>query len=821
MGGLASGLRARMLDQLGRAVLGADLEFRVNYWNRAAEEMFGWSSAEVLGREVLEVTGGELHTDRGTELLEQLNGGQGFSEELWMQRREGGRFPVLASVTPMMDGDRMSGIVAVLIDITDRIRIERASEERRERLEEAQLVANLGSFELELASGVEVWTGQYYRILGVDPVTTPSVELFTSLVHPDDRPAFDNWLAEFIDGDEPELSGRWRIVRPDGGIRWLEVRARFLFNEAGRRVKVVGTALDVTEHRETEDARKAAEEQFRLGFERGALGMAMVDLDGFITRVNPALCVLLGRSGDDIVGHTADDFLHPEDPPASYEVAGERMLDEGLSTTALERRLLRPDGEVVWAMVDVALVRTEEGAPQYFFAQIQDVTERKRSEAAFEHLALHDPLTGLPNRLLLQDRLAGALARARRHDQQVAVVFADIDHFKLVNDTLGHSAGDQLLIEVAKRVSKGTRAPDTVGRFGGDELVMICEELEEAAQAEAFGARVMGMFDAPFNIEGHELFITVSCGLVVAGPDDTPMTVLRDADAAMYRAKELGRARVELFDHEFRQRAARRLELESSLRHALERNELRLVYQPIIALASGLPVGAESLLRWDLPEGDSVPPAEFIPVAEQCGLITLIGEWVIDEAVAQVMRWRRDLPGAADLWVSVNLSSRQLAPDVVTICERALAKHGAPGSAVSIEITESILMDDVESSIEVLCRLRALGILAAIDDFGTGYSSLEYLKRLPLRVLKIDRSFVDGLGLDPQDSSIVNAIVSLGRAMDLEPCAEGVETAAQLQELVALGCCYGQGHLWAPALRPEEFERWHAAMRDDALGSAG
>ena len=457
----ATRFRARMLDELGEAVVAADAGFRVVYWNRAAEAMWGWSDREVLGQDVLMVIGAEVDRTLESSLLTRLGDRHPFSEEAWIRRRDGERFPALATVTPLYDGEDFRGVVAVVTDITERQELESAADEGRRRLEEAQRVANLGSFELDVASGNENWSRQYFAMLGLEPDAEPSIAAFTELVHPEDRDDFETRLADYVAGRLDVFEGTWRVVRPSGEVRWLQLRATAVADERGRPAKIVGTALDVTGRLEAELARRTAEEQFRLGFERGALGMLMTDLDGVITRVNPALCHLLGLPESELVGREPDDFNHPDDPPTDHLLIGERMLAEGLDTSTMERRYLRPDGSVVWALVDVALVHGEDGEPRYFFAEVQDITERKRSEEAFEHLALHDPLTGLPNRLLMQDRLAGAIARAQRHGQRVVVVFADVDHFKLVNDTLGHSAGDELLVQLAERLDGGIRCART------------------------------------------------------------------------------------------------------------------------------------------------------------------------------------------------------------------------------------------------------------------------------------------------------------------------------------------------------------------------
>ena len=394
----------------------------------------------------------------------------------------------------------------------------------------------------------------------------------------------------------------------------------------------------------------------------------------------------------------------------------------------------------------------------------------------------------------------------------MAVVFVDIDHFKLVNDSLGHSAGDDLLRQLAHRLGGCTRAGDTIARFGGDEFVLVCEDVNDVAEATTIGERVGAVCDEPFDIDDQQMYVTVSSGIVVATEGDTPATLMRDADTAMYRAKERGRARSELFDPDLRSRATRRLDIELALRHALERHEFRLEYQPIVGLPGDLPSAVEALIRWDHPERGVVPPAEFVYAAEETGLIVPIGEWVLEQAIAQTAVWRRTLPGAERLLVAVNLSPRQLlSGDLLERALGALSAHGLSPDGLCLEITETAAMDDVDISVPLLRGFADAGIVLAVDDFGAGYSSLSRLKRLPVKLLKIDRSFVDGLGTDLDDSSIVHAIVSLGKALNLMLCAEGVETEEQRAELVELGCQTAQGYLWSKPLRPEEFEVWFSS----------
>jgi diguanylate cyclase (GGDEF)-like protein/PAS domain S-box-containing protein len=430
--------------------------------------------------------------------------------------------------------------------------------------------------------------------------------------------------------------------------------------------------------------------------------------------------------------------------------------------------------------------------------------ERKASEDRLAHQAHHDPLTGLPNRVLFVEFLTLALARAQRQQTAVAVLFLDLDRFKFVNDSLGHDAGDEFLVRLSERLRGVLRPGDTVARFGGDEFTVLCDDLsadDARAQAIEVAQRLLDVTELPIDIAGEPTRLSSSIGIAIASPGDGPESLLRDADAAMYRAKERGKGRWVLFDEEMRSSVLVRLETENALHHALERSELRIHYQPIMSLTSSRCIGAEALVRWEHPERGLVTPDDFIGLAEESGLIVPMGAWVLEEACRTVVRWHEQAGVSSPFSVSVNLSARQLAQtDVVQLVRSALETTGADPAMLGLEITESVLMG--ETSVETVAALKALGVKLSIDDFGTGYSSLGYLKRFPVDVVKVDRSFVDGLGIDPEDSAIVAAVVSLGHALGLEVVAEGVETERQLAELVRLGCDQAQG-FWFAAAQPE------------------
>jgi diguanylate cyclase (GGDEF)-like protein/PAS domain S-box-containing protein len=551
-----------------------------------------------------------------------------------------------------------------------------------------------------------------------------------------------------------------------------------------------------------EDERRVAETQLRVGIENAAVGILMVGPGGRITMANPAMRAMVGRTEEGLVGSSVHDLLHPED--AANAAARMAALARGESDSyRAERRYLRSDGSTVWVLVNVAVVRDETGAAEYFFAQIQDITDRKAMEDALEHLAVHDALTQLPNRTLLTDRIEHALDQVDRRGGDVAVLFVDIDGFKFVNDGMGHRAGDELLTVVAARLREAVRPSDTVARFGGDEFVVVCEQLDGPWDATRIGDRIARAVEQPIMLQDREVVVTASVGIAVASDGSTADALLRDADAAMYRAKQRGRARVEVFDEALRGRAAERLELEAALRRALAAGELAVAYQPVVRVADETVVGAEALLRWHHPTRGLVSPADFIPLAEETGLIVPIGAWVLHEALRQAHAWR---VAGRDLTISVNLSARQLMdPGLGDTVRAALEESGIDPRAVHLEITESVLMDDVEHSIQTLTNLRELGIEFEVDDFGTGYSSLSYLRDLPIDTLKIDQSFVRDLGVAGSDTSIVRAIVGLGRALGMNMHAEGVERPEQLAELRALGCDLAQGFLWSPAVPAASF----------------
>ncbi len=520
--------------------------------------------------------------------------------------------------------------------------------------------------------------------------------------------------------------------------------------------------------------------------------------------VSPACRALTGYEPAELVGRRADELLMPEDLPA-LRSAGARMEREGSVTIVC--RVRRRDGRTVWFESTIAPIHDAAGRLTELVCVSRDVTARKAAELQLAHQAMHDALTGLPNRALFLDRLDHALRRrTRRGTGVLAVLFLDVDRFKVINDSLGHDAGDRLLVDVAGRLDAALRPADTVARFGGDEFTILCEDVAGELEAVAIAQRVIDLFEEPFDVDGRELFLTTSVGVALAAGSRPaprrPEDLIRDADAAMYRAKERGKARYELYDAAMREQALRRLELENALRRAIRRDELRLHLQPQIAVTGGALVGFEALVRWQHPERGLLGPAEFIPLAEETGLIVPIGEWVLRRACEEAARWA---PG--ELLVSVNVSARQLAQaDFVDVVASALRDSGLTPGSLCLELTESAVIESGPATLTTLHGLKALGVRLAIDDFGTGWSSLGHLRRFPLDLLKLDRSFVSGLGTAPQDTSIAAAIISLAHALGLTTVAEGIETDEQLAMLTSLGCDLGQGYLIGRPAPRESFD---------------
>jgi diguanylate cyclase (GGDEF)-like protein/PAS domain S-box-containing protein len=543
-----------------------------------------------------------------------------------------------------------------------------------------------------------------------------------------------------------------------------------------------------------EDQLRQAEERFRSAFDDAAIGMALTDLSGRWMRVNRALANLTGYPAQELVGKSFTELTHPDDLDHDLE-AQQKLATGAQSVYQTEKRYIHADGHTVWIALSVSLVRDRKGQPVHLIAQMQDISERKAAEQELTARALQDPLTELPNRLLFMDRAQVALARMERPHSSLAVFFLDLDRFKLINDSLGHAAGDGLLVEVAERLRALLRPSDTVSRFGGDEFTILCEGTDEE-EASGVATRIAERLSEPFDLDGKEMFLNASIGIAVSrNPDDDPEDLLRDADAAMYRAKQQGRSRFALFEGAMRLRSSERLSLENDLRRALEKGELRLDYQPEIWLDSGRIYGVEALVRWEHPVHGTMPPSHFIPIAEDSGLIVPLGDWVLREACRQAATWLTDREAEQSLRLSVNVSPRQLADERLTdVVREALERSSIAPSTLLLEITESAAVDGVAT----LARLKELGVGLAIDDFGVGFSSLSHIRRLPpVDTLKIDKSFIDQLGNRPGDTALVAAIIGMARSLGIATVAEGIETADQVRRLRALGCDRGQGYHFA------------------------
>jgi diguanylate cyclase (GGDEF)-like protein/PAS domain S-box-containing protein len=550
-------------------------------------------------------------------------------------------------------------------------------------------------------------------------------------------------------------------------------------------------------------ARDAANEQLKLAaavFDNSLEGIIVTDRNGTILAANTAACQATGYAVGELVGSNPRTFNSGRQSKAFYASMWETITHAGQWKGEIWNR--RKNGEIYPEWLSISAVRDEQGEIANYIGIFIDISRQKEAERNLDYLAHHDTLTGLPNRMLFNDRLLVAIAKARRNHQALAVLFIDLDHFKYVNDTFGHSEGDFLLQAVARRLKGCLREEDTLSRMGGDEFTILLHDLDGQG-AELVARKILEAMKLPFNLSEHRLYVTASIGISVYPDDgDEPASLLKNSDTAMYRAKEQGRDNMQFFRENMHEYSIRRVEMEQNMRQALEQEEFRVYYQPQIDLASGRMTGVEALLRWLSPETGLALPGQFIPLAEETGMIVAIGEWVLRAACRQCKAWHES--GRHGLRVAVNLSARQFQQaNLVGMVANVLRDTGLDPGCLELELTESIAMQNAEEAVATLNSLKQLGVQISIDDFGTGYSSLSYLKRFPIDKLKIDQSFVAGIAEDPNDAAIIIAVIALAHSLGLQVIAEGVETVEQLDFLKMHSCNEVQGYLFGRPMPAE------------------
>ena len=686
----------------------------------------------------------------------------------------------------------LSGYVGTVTDINH-------SKKAEETMLISQKVAHLGSWDWDISKNSITWTDELYRIFGYVPQEfQPSYDHFIKVVHPEDRKMIQDGVDQALADPNHDYRIEHRILLPDGSERivvdqgWVERDADL------QPIRMVGTVQDISELRSMEG-------QLRLiqsVLDQTEEGIFITDADGKIISVNQSLCALFGYTAEEMIGRSPKMFRSEHQDQEFYDKMWDSLHEHGMWNGEIWNR--RKDGEVFPVKTTIQAINGYNGDVQHYVCVYNDLTAIKQRDQKLAYSTSHDALTGLPNRGLFLDRLGQAVHRAERENSCIGVAVLDIDLFNKVNDSLGNAHGDELLRMFAKRIEDTIRQDDTVCRLGGDEFSIIHPNTGSAETLAQMTQRLFGVLSKPFELAGQELYFTASVGLTIFPEDGKePDTLLKNAILAMNRAKDFGRSNFQFFTKSLDDRAVRRLALETEIRNGLKKGQFLLHYQPKVELNSGAIIGMESLVRWSPEKNKLVSPAEFIPVAEETGLIVPLGDWILREACFQNVQWHGF---DAKLRMAVNLSARQFREkNLINRIDAALRDSNLQPETLELEITESMVMENVEEVVALLRQIKDRGISIAMDDFGTGYSSLSILKNFPIDTLKIDQSFVRKLSRDSDDAQIVAAIISMSHSLNLKVVAEGVETKEQLEFLTERGCDIIQGYYFSKPLSDGDF----------------
>jgi diguanylate cyclase (GGDEF)-like protein/PAS domain S-box-containing protein len=768
--------------------------------NDAYCDLLGWPREELLGRPLAELAHACDLRDMEATLAGLRSGAQvSASFEAMLRQRDGHAVPVLVDVTVLRDpDDAPDGMACFVRDLT----AVREAEDRLARQEALFQALNRRASDVALVHDAET------NIVYVSPSVT---EIFdydredlvgvtgAALIHPDDLPTVKAGIERALRQQDGVERFTVRVKDGRGRWRWVEETLTNCLSDPDIG-GLVANLRDVAAQVQAQEELRRSEARYRAIAETAQEGIAVIDPEGGVLFANQKLAEILGLSLEATYAHDARTLFEAQVDADAEPWHGGRALT---GPETFEIGYHHPDGARHLLSISAAPFPLPESGDVGLLTMVSDVTEARRAERELRRQALHDALTDLPNRALLSDRLDMAIRRRERMETgSVALIFLDLDQFKLVNDSRGHDAGDELLVEIGSRLQRAIRPGDTVARFGGDEFAVLCEDVDEQA-ARQVAERLRAALGEPVEIRGHRVYVDASIGIALSPPHE-PDTLLRFADTAMYRAKSEGRGRIRVFDSTLATGADRKLMVMSALHEALDKNSLHLHYQPIVDIRTGALRGVEALLRWTDDRLGEVSPVEVVAAAESMGMLFALDEWVLRKASEELAQAR---PGAipADAYLSVNVSAGNIgAMPLDDLVVRTVEATGWPAHRLVLEVTESAIMADAESAVRLLTRLRELGVAIAVDDFGTGYSSLAYLKRLPVSVLKIDRSFVDQVTVDPDSLAIATSIVDLSRALGLRTVAEGIETPDQAAAMLRLGCTNGQGYLWSPAVPVED-----------------